>query len=178
MFPSSLIERRARVAGFLELGEALLLVGAGEPIPLPEGSDQTYPFRSHSEYFYLAAQECAGGVIAFDPRDGAVPGWVSFVPVVSEAERIWEGRTQLPGTPLPEFPAWMQARRHRPVVVLGASLGELRGDPVRRATVREALTHARRPKDAHELALIRRASAATAAGFATLHETLRPGVTE
>src|SRR6187200_144115 len=100
MSPSSLIERRARVAGSLELGEALLLVGAGEPIPLPEGTDQTYPFRSHAEYYYLSPQECAGGVIAFDPRDGDVNGWVSFVPETSEAERVWEGREQLPGTPI------------------------------------------------------------------------------
>src|ERR1019366_5666152 len=43
---------------------------------------------------------------------------------------------------------------------------------------REAFTHGRRPKDAHEIALIRRAAAATAAGFARLRAALRPGVTE
>src|SRR6266545_2690913 len=62
-------ERRARVAAALPLGDAILLVGAGDPIPLPEGSDQTYPFRSHAEYFYLAGRECVGGVMAFDPHD-------------------------------------------------------------------------------------------------------------
>jgi hypothetical protein len=65
-----------------------LLIGAGEPLPLPEGSDQTYPFRSHAEYFYLAGDECAKGVLAFDPRDGETTGWVSFVPVINEA--FWE----------------------------------------------------------------------------------------
>src|ERR1700748_249667 len=101
-----LTERRARVAPALNLGDALLLVGAGEPVPLPEGSDQTYPFRSHAEYFYLAGQECAGGVVAFDPRDGA-DGWVAFVPEVTEGERVWEGRTQPPGAPLAEFSPWL-----------------------------------------------------------------------
>ena len=57
--------RRARIARALQLEGAILLVGAGEPVPLPEGSDQTYPFRSHADYFYLAGNECAGGVVAF-----------------------------------------------------------------------------------------------------------------
>jgi len=51
---SYLHDRRARIASSLDLGDALLLVGAGEPLPLPEGTDQTYPFRSHAEYFYVA----------------------------------------------------------------------------------------------------------------------------
>src|SRR3954469_24548288 len=102
-FPETLLRaRRARVAAALPLGDAVLVVGAGEPIPLPEGSDQTYPFRSHAEYYYLAGQECAGGVLAFDPRDAvkaADGGWISFVPPVTEGERVWEGRTQRPGIP-------------------------------------------------------------------------------
>ena len=90
--------RRARVAAALPLGDGVLVIGAGEPIPLPEGSDQTYPFRSHAEYHYLTGQECAGGVLAFDPRESPVAGWKSFVPAVTEGERVWEGRQQAPGT--------------------------------------------------------------------------------
>src|ERR1044072_8924715 len=91
-----LSQRRSRVAAALPLHDAFLVVGAGDPIPLPEGSDQTYPFRSHSEYFYLAGRECAGGVLTYDARDtaNAGGGWTSFVPAVTEGERVWEGRTQ------------------------------------------------------------------------------------
>ncbi|MBI5766449.1 MAG: aminopeptidase P N-terminal domain-containing protein [Verrucomicrobia bacterium] len=170
-----LTERRARVAAALQLDDALLLVGAGEPVPLPEGTDQTYPFRAHAEYYFLAGLECPGGVIAFDPRDG---NWTSFVPDVSEAERVWEGRTQPPGEPVALLEPWLTVRRGRPITLLGAPLRGVNADAARTVRVREQFHHARRPKDAHELALMRRAAAATAAGYARLRESLRPGVTE
>ncbi|MEY2880369.1 MAG: hypothetical protein RLZZ15_2749 [Verrucomicrobiota bacterium] len=166
--------RRARVAALLPLGEAVLVVGAGQPIPLPEGSDQTYAFRSHAEYFYLAGAECAGGVVAFDP--GA--GWTALVPAVTEGERVWEGRTQAEGTPLAALPAWLAARRGRPVAALGAAVEGVAADTDATTRARMWLTEARRTKDAHELALIRRAAAATAAGFARARECVRAGVTE
>jgi Xaa-Pro aminopeptidase len=172
-----LTERRARVATALNLGDAILLVGAGEPIPLPEGSDQTYPFRSHAEYYYLAAQECPGGMVAFDPRDGAT-GWVSFVPDVTEGERVWEGRAQLPGPSVSTLEPWLTARRGRPIVMLGAPLRGVQADEGRTFQARERLKHARRPKDATEAALLRRTAVATAAGYGQLRENLRPGVTE
>ena len=109
-----LADRRARLAAALPLDDGVLIVGAGRPVPLPEGSDQTYPFRSHAEYFYLTGHECAGGVVAFDPQVGGAAGWKSFVPVVTEAERIWEGLGQRSGTPLEEWEGWLAARRGRP----------------------------------------------------------------
>ena len=170
--------RRARVAAALPLRDAVLVVGAGVPVSLPEGSDQTYPFRAHAEYFYLNGEETIGGVLAFDPRDGPVSGWVSFVPQVTESERYWEGRTQRDGTSIERFPDWVAARAGRSVVNLGAPLREFASDPATVGCVREALTQARRQKDADELALIRRAAAATAAGFARLRDEVRPGVSE
>jgi Xaa-Pro aminopeptidase len=173
-----LIDRRARVAAALELGDALLLVGAGEPIPLPEGTDQTYPFRAHAEYFYLTAQECPGGVVAFDPRAGAAGTWVSFVPDVSEGERVWEGREQLPGASIATLEPWLTTRRGRPIAMLGAPLRGVRPDEALTARTRERFTHARRPKDSVEIGLLRRGANVTAAGYAKLRETLRPGITE
>jgi Xaa-Pro aminopeptidase len=175
---SVLLERRVRVARALPIGDGILLVGAGEPIPLPEGSDQTYPFRSHSEYLHLAGRECVGGVVAFDPQDGDRDGWVAFVPRVTEAERVWEGRGQEQGVPIEELATWLAARRDRPIALLGAPLQKVIADARLSAHVREALTHARRIKDSHEIALIRRAAAATAAGFARLREMIRPGISE
>jgi Xaa-Pro aminopeptidase len=174
-------ERRRQLAAKLPLEDAILVIGAGEPIPLPEGSDQTYPFRAHAEYFYVAAQECAGGVFAFDPRDAADAndnGWKSFVPVVTEGERVWEGRTQLPGALLSELGPWLTARRGRRIAQLGAPVCGVEPDAALTGKIRGAFTHARRKKDAAELALIRRAVAATARGYAKIQETLRPGVTE
>lgn len=176
--PVTLQRRRARVAGLLPLDDGLLLAGAGEPIPLPEGTDQTYPFRAHSEYFYLAGGEYAGGVVAFDPRDGGTDGWVSFVPVVSEGERVWEGKTQPPGEPLDRLTDWLATRAGRPVAVLGAPVPGVIADAALTRRVREHFTHARRPKDPAEIALLRRTAAATAAGYAAIRRQLRPGVTE
>ncbi|MFM8619799.1 MAG: aminopeptidase P N-terminal domain-containing protein [Opitutaceae bacterium] len=172
MNPDLLAARRARLTAGLPLADAVLLVHAGEPVPLPEGSDQTYPYRAHAEYLYAAGEECAGGVVAFDPRGGAA-GWRTFVPPVTEAEKIWEGRQPAVGTPLGELQPWLEARRGRPVVALGASTPA----PATEA-IREAFTELRRAKDGHELALIRRAVDATAAGHALASGLIRPGFTE
>lgn len=175
-------QRRARLAAALDLGDALLLVGAGQPVPLPEGSDQTYPFRAHAEYYYLAAQECPGGLVAFDPHDVKPgepgSGWTSFVPETTEGERVWEGREQPPGVLFSAFAPWLALRENRPIAMLGAPLTGIRSDAALTAVIRERFTHARRPKDECELARLRRGAIATAAGYARLHECLRPGVTE
>lgn len=166
--------RRDRVAAAWSLAGEVVLIGAGEPAPLPGGADQTYPFRSHAEYFYLADRECPGAVLAFDPQDG----WTDFVPEVTEAQRVWEGATQSPGTPLTQLAGWLAARRGRTVVNLGCELPGLRSDAGRTAELREALLHARRPKDDDEIARVRRAVAATAAGFALIRDRIRPGASE
>jgi Xaa-Pro aminopeptidase len=170
-------QRHRRVAAALELGDGLLLVGAGQPIPLPENTDQTYPFRSHTEYRYLAGGECAGGIVAFDPREGD-GGWVSFVPEVSEGERVWEGKTQFPGTPISGFESWLATRNGRPIAMLGTPLPTVAFDAALTLKSRELLTHARRAKDESELELMRQAAIATTAGYAKLRDLLRPGVTE
>jgi Xaa-Pro aminopeptidase len=170
-----LFQRRKRVATALPLGEAILLVAAGDPIPLPEGSDQTYPFRAHSEYVYLTGQDCAGAVVAYDPCEGT---WIDFVPGVTEAERVWEGRTQRSGVSLSELKPWLAARVRSPIAMLGAALREVPVDNELTSRVRTALTHARRLKDEPELALLRRAVAATTRGFDRMREVIRPGVTE
>jgi Xaa-Pro aminopeptidase len=175
---TSLDSRRARIATALPLGDGVLVVGAGAPIPLPEGSDQAHEFRAHAEYFHLTGLECVGGVVAFDPRDGATAGWVSFVPVVTEGERVWEGRTQPPGRPLSELAAWLAARRGRPLAQLGAAVPEVAADAELSVAVRAAFTHARRIKDDCEIATIQRAAAATVRGFAAMPSWLRPGITE
>ncbi len=166
--------RRRRAAAAWNLTDELLLVGAGEPLGIPGGADQTYPFLSHSDYFYLADRETPGGVLAFDPKEG----WTDFVPEVTEAERVWEGRTDAPGTPATQLAGWLAARRGRPVAMLGTPVPGLRFDAARSEELREALLHVRRPKDAVELERMRRAAAATAAGYAAIEPLIRAGASE
>ncbi|MBX3394528.1 MAG: aminopeptidase P family protein [Phycisphaerae bacterium] len=172
-----LIKRRERVASALNLSDEVLLVGAGEPVPIPGGADQTYRFLPHSEYRYLADRATPGAVVAFDAADG----WVDFLPPVTEAERVWEGREPFEwgaARPLAELGGWLAVRRGRPIVNLGCHVPGIFGDVSTAAAVRERLTQARRPKDAVELERIRRAVAATAAGFQLARKSIRPGVSE
>src|ERR671926_516570 len=83
------LERRRRAAvERWQLDDQVVLVGAGDRIPVPGRGDLTYPFRAHSEYLYLTDRERPGGVLAFDP---AGDGWVDFVAPVTREERLWEG---------------------------------------------------------------------------------------
>ena len=168
--------RRARIAPTLGLTDEILLVGAGSPLPKPEISDAMLPFIAHQEYYYLTGlAEAFGGVIAYDPRDGQ---WTSFVPEVTELERIWEGREQLPGAPLGKFPAWLAARAGRRIALLGALVAGVSPDTALTARVRDAYRHARRPKEPGEIDLMRRCAAAATAGYAALAPLLKPGISE
>lgn len=167
-------DRRERAAAAWALQDELVLIGAGAVIGVPGGADQTYPYFAHAEYLWLAGHEVADAVLAFDPRDG----WTDFIPAVTQAERVWEGREDAGGTPLHELSGWLAARRGRPVVALGAAIPGLAGDGVRAAALREQLTHLRRAKDTSELALMRRACEATAQGFRAFVQALKPGVSE
>lgn len=177
-----LLRRRQRIGALLPLADGILIVAAGEPIPLPEASDQIYPFRAHADYVYLSGHDEPGGILAFDPRDQAQPhgGWQLFTPPVSEAERVWEGRTHSHGLPIGELSAWLRARLGRSFALLGSpSIEPLPApDTALSIQVRAALLHGRRPKDAAEIATVRRAVSATVAGYTCLPEIIRPGVTE
>jgi Xaa-Pro aminopeptidase len=171
------LERRRReVADRWGLRREVVVIGSGEPVPIPGRGDLTYPFRAHSEYFYLTDRERPGGVLAFDPETG----WVDFVVPVSRAERLWEGAPadEQVGTPITEFVAWLSARRERPIAGLGAPVSAVAPAAELTAEVRSALNYVRRPKDAVELERMRTAERATSAGFAALGDLLSPGRTE
>jgi Xaa-Pro aminopeptidase len=103
---------------------------------------------------------------------------VSFVPDVSEGERVWEGREQLPGASIATLEPWLTTRRGRPIAMLGAPLRGVRPDEALTVRTRERFTHARRPKDSVEISLLRHGANITAAGYTKLRESLRAGVTE
>jgi Xaa-Pro aminopeptidase len=185
------IERRRRAVAERwnvdPAGREAVVIGAGEPVHIPGRADRTYPFRAHSEYFYLTDRERPGGVLAFD-TDG---GWVDFVVPVSRDELVWEGAPAdaQEGVPIDELEGWLAARHGRPVVNLGEPVraldvldGRAVGSPRPReeltAEFRRQLNHVRRRKDALELERMRVAERATSAGFAAIVPLLSPGRTE
>jgi Xaa-Pro aminopeptidase len=171
------LERRRRaVAADWNLGREIVLVGAGEPVPVPGRGDVTYRFRSHSEYRYLTDRERAGGVLAYDPDEG----WVDFVVPVTRDEMLWEGADEASGEGIPteRLAAWLAQRRDRPVACLGAPVREADSDDALATELRRGLNRVRRPKDAVELERMRAAARATRAGFAALPSLLEPGTSE
>ena len=162
--------RRAAAADAWDVGDAVVLVEAGEEIPVPGRGDRTYPFYAHSEYLYLTDRNRPGGVLAYDPGDG----WIEFVHPVTAQELLWTGlegdREGVPeGTrPVDELEKWL---RGRPVRRLGAAADA-------DEQLRNELIRVRRPKDDVELERMRVAEAATRAGFAELVRLIEPGVTE
>ncbi|MCC6831185.1 MAG: aminopeptidase P N-terminal domain-containing protein [Thermoleophilia bacterium] len=162
--------RRTAAAAAWDVHDAVVLVEAGAEIPVPGRGDITYPFRSHSEYLYLTDRERPGGVLAFDPDEG----WVDFVAPVTATELLWSGlegdREGVPdGTrPVGDLEGWL---RGRPARRLGAAADA-------DTALRDALIRVRRPKDDLEVGRMRRAVAATRAGFAELAGAIRAGRTE
>ena len=88
--------RGRRLTSWATVGLGILLVAAGHPVPLPENTDQHYPFRAHSEFFYLAGLECAGAIAAFDPHDGPSAGWRMPPSSIGNIVKTWTpGRRSL-----------------------------------------------------------------------------------
>jgi Xaa-Pro aminopeptidase len=170
MTDAFLERRRSAAAAAWNLDRGVVLVAAGDRIPVPGRGDRTYPFRAHSEYLYLTDRERPGSVLAYAPADG----WVEFVAPVAAEELLWSGlegdRDGVPAGPRPlgELEAWVG---DRPVRRLGAAAN---ADVV----LRDALIHVRRPKDDAELERMRRAAEATRAGFAELVQLIAAGRTE
>ena len=78
-----LLRRRAAVAAEWADLDAVVLIGAGEPVGRPGRDDVTYRFEAHSEYYYLTDRDRPGGVLAFDPDEG----WVDFVAPITAGDR-------------------------------------------------------------------------------------------
>jgi Xaa-Pro aminopeptidase len=176
--------RRRAVAGRWNLGTEAVVIGAGEPVPVPGRADRMYPFRAHSEYLYLTDRERAGGVLAFDADEG----WADFVVPVSREELVWEGARAdaQDGVSIDELERWLAARHGRPIVNLGAPVAALSAHSAGPAEpgdglateLRRHLNHVRRVKDAVELDRMRLAERATSAGFAAIVPLLGAGRTE
>ena len=177
---AQLARRRASAASAWNLADELVLIGAGEPIPVPGRYDRTYPFRAHSEYLYLTDRERPGGVLAFDPADG----WTDFVAPVTREELLWSGADDLEeGVPdgarsVTELPAWLEERKGRRRGCLGAAIAGVSSDNAFDGELRYLLTGVRRAKDEVELARMRTAEQATRFGFLAVAELIGEGRAE
>ena len=173
---TKVIERRRRAieAEWNELG-AVVLIGAGDPIPIPGRTDRVYPFLAHSEYFYLTDRQRSGAILTYDPEEG----WSEFVPVTGADERLWSGDvSDEAGTPVSELGPWLEKRRGRRVAQLGAPVANVASDGAVASELRTRMDRVRRRKDALELARMRKAADATRAGFTAVVSFIAPGITE
>jgi Xaa-Pro aminopeptidase len=177
---AALARRRALAASTWNLTDELVVIGAGEPIPVPGRYDLTYRFRAHSEYLYLTDRERPGGVLAFDPKEG----WTEFLAPVTREELLWSAgddlREGVPAgaRPVAELAAWLDQRTGRRVGCLGAAIGGVSADAALDEELRYLLTEVRRVKDEVELARMRTAESATRSGFLAVEELIGVGRTE
>lgn len=173
---AQLDRRQAAAAEEWNLDDQVVLIGAGDPIPIPGRGDLTYPFRAHSEYYYLTDRNLPGGVLAFDPKEG----WRDFLAPISATERLWLGLT--PGEPdeltTDELPEWLKARSGRTVAWLGVPPDGATFDRGLSEDLHLGLSRVRRLKDAVELERMRVAERATRAGLAAVVPLLQEGITE
>lgn len=144
-----------------------MLVPAGAPVTVP-GRDFPYPFQVHPEHRWLADVDIPDAVLAYDAADDT---WELFTPRPGVDDRIWHAATPAVGRPLDELEHWLEVRSGRPIHRIAGDAPP--GDPLS-----AAVDELRLIKDADELDRMRRAAAATAAGFEALYETARPGMTE
>jgi Xaa-Pro aminopeptidase len=173
---SQLTRRRVAAADAWGLTDQIVLVGAGEPIPIPGRGDLTYPFRAHSEYFYLTDVNRPGGVLGFDPHEG----WFEFDAAVDASERLWLGTPAdgAGGLTTRELEGWLRARSGRPIACLGIAPDAVSCHGELSDELRGALDRIRRRKDELELERMHRAESATCAAFAASVPALQVGVTE
>lgn len=190
-------ERLARAWADDHRGPAL--VASGLPLPIA-GTDQFHDYHAHPDFSYIAGAAYPGAVVAFDPSDG----WTLFLPIASIEDRVWVGdgesidrATAITGLdralPLGALAGWLEARRGEPLAVLGnhdvvhqpaayGVAGWMALEPViddeAGARLTERLAESRRAKDDGEIARMRAAAMATAAGHRAALRLARPGMTE
>src|ERR1051325_7854553 len=161
--------RRKRAAEAWNLTDEIVLIGGGSPIQIPGGADQTFPFNTHPEYYWLTGRQREGGVLAYDAHDG----WTLFEPALSQSEQVWGGSEAPIGRPVEEFDSWLKEKNGRKQHWLGVPK-----DAEANEELRSKYLHARRSKDHAEIDLVKRAVQATADGHAVAKEMMRSGITE
>jgi Xaa-Pro aminopeptidase len=154
----------------------VVVIGAGDPIPIPGRGDVTYPFRAHSDYYYLTDRDRPGGVLAFDPQEG----WLDFRPPIDARAVVWLGPSadEWEGPTTDALGDWLRSRANGLVACLGVAPAHVEFDAALSSELQLKLAAVRRRKDPVELERMRLAERATRAAFATVVPLLRDGTTE
>ncbi|WP_419945303.1 aminopeptidase P N-terminal domain-containing protein [Candidatus Poriferisodalis sp.] len=183
----ALAERRARVAKRWGLTDEVVFLRAGEPASW-SGTDQHFAFLPHPDVPYLTAAGSPGTTLAYD---AAADEWELFGPRFAPERLVWEQPPTPVGRPLDELENWLAQRSDRELIEMGADAvmpetasgdspdqpgGVSRQERVLRLSAAVALE--RMIKDKAELDDIRRAAAASAAGFEWVYANAAPGMTE
>ncbi len=185
---STRLYRRHRLALMQRLPDGLIVLGAA-PERFRNG-DVHFAYRQSSDLLYLTGVSEPGCLLLLDPARGSE---TLFVPRLTQQHAVWLGH--IPSARearmrfgirsvryRDELAAVLQARAHRLVHVDAFAahfVKRLRpGVRLQRRELRVALDEARLVKDAEELALLRRASAATAAGHLAAMRFARAGLYE
>lgn len=189
--------RRSRLSALLQGRPALL--ASGEALPRNYAAN-AYPYRPASHFLYLVGLPLPGSFLLHE--EGR---WTLFAPAPSADDALWHGHTPSLGElaehaglttrPVEELPARLAALRgasSAPVATLPTPdvaaclpLEALLGRTVRPGVVEgadavlaDALISLRLVHDAAAVAEMRRAAAATAAGYDAGMRVTRPGLTE
>jgi Xaa-Pro aminopeptidase len=167
-------QRRKRIGTRWNLKNEIVLIFAGSETPIPGRGDQVYPFRSHSEYFYLTDREQPNAVLVFDPAEG----WTEFNPRLTPEEAMWMAAIPEEGKDLRELEGWLAKRGDRKIANLGAAYSKSTADENLTKELREVLNQVRRPKDDEEIDRMRKAAAASTKAYAEISDLIAPGISE
>ncbi len=177
--------RQHRRALMQRLPDGLIVLGAAPEI-LRNG-DVHFHYRQSSDFLYLSGVAEPGCLLLLDPKRGDA---TLFVPRLTQQHAVWLGQIPSPREARERFgirsvrfrdelETVLEARSARLVHADGRAAPLLRklrpSARVKRRELRDALDALRIVKDAGEIALLRRASAATAAGHAAAMRFARPG---
>jgi len=168
-----------------------LIVLCAAPEALRNG-DVSHPYRQGSDFLWLTGVEAPGYALVLDPRRGEE---ILFVPKLTQRHAVWLGH--IPDLresraafgvrdvrPIDTLPAVLRQRGRGQAAAFADALSSRllrRANPktrIDRAALRDALDELRVVKDAAEIALLEKASAATARGHAAAMRAARPGLVE
>lgn len=179
---------RKRLMARLSDGPIFLLGG----VEVPRNSDVSYPFRQESNFLYLTGIESPGYALLLNPKRGDIH---LFIPRIDAHHRVWEG--QVPDLAesrrqfgiatvhhLDEAPTLLKKiwTGRSPLYTDTRGLSHLKRwrlkGPTRTADFADALAELRATKTDGEIAMIRRANAASAKGHLAAMAAARPGLFE
>jgi len=185
---STELYRRHRRALMKQLPNGLIVLGAAPE--LVRNGDVRFAYRQSSDLLYLSGVSEPGCVLVLDPARGSE---TLFVPRLSQAHAVWLGHIPSAGEARDRFGIRSVRYRDELAAVLKARAPRLvHADAfaaplvrkirpsvrLRRPELRDALDELRVVKDKGELALLRRASAATAIGHLAAMRFARAGLYE